>query len=135
MAEHLHHSAGIELALRRVEEAGRGLASHDVTERSAAAQGTLEVYRSQAYGLREEIAYYAKELAHNRVGGADPFAYAARLMVTAATTILGAAREANDTAIVREVNASVEAVVMQLARSEHRDAQVLSTALASQLLY
>lgn len=133
--EHLHHSIGIEQALIKIEEAGRGLASLDPTERLAAAQGVLEVYRSQSYRLREEIAYYAKELAHDRVGGSDPFAYAARLMVVAATSIRGAAREADDTAILREVEASLEAVVSRLARSENRDEQVLSLALASQLLH
>lgn len=130
--EQLHHNVGIEQALIRIEEAGRGLASQDSIERTVAAQGVLEVYRAQSDLLREEIAYYAKELAHDRVGGTDPFAYAARLMVAAATTIKGAAREANDTTTLREVVTSLEAVVSGLARSESRDAQVLSLALESQ---
>lgn len=131
--EELHRAYPIQQALRDIESAGQGLCSEDSLERCRAAQTVLDVYNSAAHGLRNDIHDYATSFSRNGDGGTEPFAYTARLMVLAATTIAEAARQANDRTTLREVEVSLAAVMTGLSRSHYRGAEVLSIVLWREL--
>jgi hypothetical protein len=123
----------VEKALHQVEEAGRNIASEDETVRRNAVEEILQIYNSTKNGLRQEIRCHAAELARNWDGGSEPFAFSARIMLAAATTIVSAARQANDSATLKEVEASVEAAASGMAKSQRGDAEALSLVLLHEL--
>lgn len=131
--EEMHGTYRIERALQQIEEAGRALWSTDSVARSIAIKIVLGVYRSDSNGLRAEIQQHARDLAGNHLRGTEPFAYSARLLVAAATTIAEAARLGDDSGTLREIHASVEAAASGLLRCDYTGAEALSKVLSKQL--
>lgn len=131
--EELHGASRIERALRQVEEAGRALSSNDPLTRSKAVEEILAIYECRSNGLRADLQYHTQELTWGRLRGTEPFAYSARLLVAAATTIAEAARQANNTTILREIEVSVEAAASGLTRTDYAQATALSKVLLHHL--
>jgi hypothetical protein len=131
--EELHASYRIEHALEQIEEMGRHLSSKDVTVRLKAAADILGIYSSDTNELRHDIRFHAEVLAAHREVGSEQFAFAARLIVAAATTIGLAARRANDRTTLNEIKTSLEAAASGLERAGSKDADVLAVVLRRQL--